>query len=67
MQAFAGNLGKVLPLHRKRGLVQVFDIKVLEHAGIWHIAEQGDLVLETLVKGMLAPADDNIWPDAHSL
>ena len=45
MKALAGNLGEMFFLHGKRCFVEVLDIEVLEHMGVWYIAEKGNLVL----------------------
>ena len=53
VQALAGHLCQVFPLHRKRGLIQVFHIQVLQHMAVRNVAEQGNFILQALVQLML--------------
>ena len=45
MQAFAGNFGEMLLLHRKRRFIEILYIKILQHVGVRHITKQRNLVL----------------------
>ena len=67
MKRFAGDLCKVLALHRKRSLIEIFHIKILKNMAAGDVAEQGDLILDALIQFMLGAADDDVRLDSHTL
>ena len=66
-ETLTGNLRQVFLFHGERSLVEVFDVQILKDMVARHVTEEGDLVLDALIKRMLTPADDDIRLDTHSL
>ena len=67
MQRFTYNLCKMLFLHGKWCLIEIFYIQVLKYMVSREITEQRNLVSHRIIQWIFGTADNDIRLDSHSL
>ena len=67
MQTLACGLRESFALHGERGFIQIFHVEILQDVFTWHVAEQRNLIFDSLIERMLGTAHNNVRPDPHAL